>query len=389
MSVQVSISLQNFRNNFSHLIARCKQEVSFLPSLKANAYGHGLKECVSALSSLAHGDKKRLYGVGLARVSEILELRHAGLLDKVVLYSHATSAELTTLFSTQLPHDLHGVASVRKGVEFFVGSERYLHEIVALARRFNSEYKLRIHLKCDLGMGRLGVMPEQFMQLYHAAHAMKDVVVVGVCGHFSATDDETVRNQSNIFSTVLEQLGEEKNSLLIHGANSGSALWAEETHHSMVRPGIILYGAHPQPMRELPPMVSLCPVMKVSSRVAAVKKVPKNHGISYLSTYVTERETHIAVVNAGYGDGIPIGFSNRAQVRIKGKNYPIVGRVCMDMLMVDLGFHADGIVPNDEVVFWGDTGLCVDEQALRANTISYELLCSVGNNCRVEKVFVE
>lgn len=377
-------------------MAHCDSGVIFAPSLKANAYGHGLVQCASALSALAQPDKKRVYAMGLARISEVLELRRAGFFDRVLLYSHATRDELHTLFSAHAQHGKHGA---HHNVEFVVGSECYLRDIALLAQ--GNAQETRVHLKCDTGMGRLGVLPKQFEHLYRAACATNGVCIAGVCTHFSATDDETVRNQWSAFASLLPFLQKPTNNtlqasctkqhegLIVHAANSGGVLWNCSTHGSMVRPGIALYGAHPQPNRRMPQSVSLLPVMEVRSHVANIKKIPKNHGVSYASMYKPQHDTHIAVVNAGYGDGIPICLSNRGAVRIRGRTYPIVGRICMDMLMVDIGAHANEVKCGDEVLLWGGSGLSVDEQATCARTISYELLCGVGNNYRVEKVFVE
>ncbi len=358
------------------------------PSLKANAYGHGLIQCADALSSLKDSQKKCIYAVGLARVSEVLELRHAAMFNRVILYSHATQAELTMLFSTQVRDNSGTVRRACENVEFFVGTEQYLCTLVSLTHKWDIPHDVCIHIKCDIGMGRLGVMPKQFHKFYHDACAMKGISVVGVCTHFSDTDNFVVQEQWKQFSPLLLQLKEEKNDLLVHAANSGSIETFPHSHHSMVRPGITLYGAYSNPRMQRSSMLSLRPVMQVRSNISCIKKIPKNHGVSYLSTYKPTQETYIAVVNGGYGDGISVALSNVGKVRIRNKNYPIVGRVCMDMLMVNLGQSVGEIICDDEVLLWGDTVLSVDEQAVHANTISYELLCSVGNNCRVEKVFL-
>lgn len=390
MSVQAVVSLQNFCHNVSQLVAQCKESVMLCPSLKANAYGHGLIECVRALSSLINADRKRLYAVGLARVSEVLGLRHAAMFNRVVLYGHATRAELNTLFSARVQNTSRREHRACENVEFFVGTEQYLCEIIFCARTWDIPHDVCVHIKCDIGMGRLGAIPEQFHELYQSACTMKGISVVGVCAHFSDTEDIIVQAQWNRFLYVLSQLEEdEKNFLLIHVASSGSMELFSHMHHNMVRPGITLYGAHPNPTRQLSSMRALRPVMKVISHISCIKKISKNHGVSYLSLYKPKHETYIAVVNAGYGDGIPIALSNSGKVCIRNKNYPIVGRVCMDMLMVDLGQWVEDIECNEEVLLWGDSLLSVDEQALCANTISYELLCNVGNNCRVEKVFLK
>lgn len=390
MSLKVSIFLEKLQHNFLQLHSLCTPHVKICPSLKANAYGHGLVECAKALLQLCENSikvKNSFYGIGLSRVGEIFSLRNAGISTRVVLYSHLSYDKLVELFSSKSSN----FSSFYKNVDFFVDSISYLQDICALADKYGENAPIRIHLKCDTGMGRLGAMPDDFVNLYHYAKTLKNIDVVGICTHFSdSLDHATVEAQKRCFQEVLLHVPKNiRNTLMVHCANSGAILWNASTHYNMSRPGIALYGVSPNSNGELPMSISLQPTMTVHAPIACVKKIPKNHGISYLSTYRPTTDTHIAIINAGYGDGLPIALSNCGQVSIRGKLYPIVGRICMDMCMVDIGSNIHGISEKDNALFWGDTTLSVNKQAEKAGLIAYELLCFIGNNCRIEKIFVD
>ena len=373
MSAYISISLPNLQRNFLTIASLCKHDIKICPSIKADAYGHGLVECATALEKLKN---KRLHAFGVSRIDEIKLLRKNKIKTPIIIYSAMSLYDLKELFSD----------SSCSNIEFFVGSIEYIKDILKVARKLGVQEKISVHIKCDTGMGRLGALPRNFSKIYEYALSEKNIHIAGVCTHLSdSADDLVTEAQYKKFSQILKK--NNINSCVIHAANSGGVLWQPRFHYNVVRPGLILYGANPETARKLPNNCTLLPVMKYYSYVSSIKKLPKNHGVSYLSTYKTKRPTHIAIVNVGYADGFPIELSNVGKVRIREKNYSLVGRVCMDMIMIDIGNNSS-IACGDEAIFWGDKKLTVDMQAEYGNTISYQLLCNAART-RPIKSFID
>lgn len=379
MSLHLRISLKNLRHNFL-AVQQCARSAAICASVKSNAYGHGLVPCARVLA-----DCGAAY-LGIASVQEALALRRAGISTPLLLYGMAEKNDLRLAFEHPLL-----VKKTTSRIEFFAGDALYLAEISRAAKKRGM--RAAVHAKCDTGMGRLGSLPADFADLLARALSDKNIILRGICSHLSdSANDEAVRRQLDVFSGALKRGGAlprtdgTKTKILAHIANSGAVFWQPAARFDMVRPGIALYGASPDPGRQLPPNITLRPVMRCAARVAAVRFVPKGRGISYLSEYKTTADTHIAVIGAGYGDGIPLALSGRGGVWIRGARYPIAGRVCMDMLMVDLGLglgasgtRSTPVRRGDEAVLWGEGDATAEEQARSAHSISYELLCNAGN----------
>ncbi len=274
-------------------------------------------------------------------------------------------------------------------IEFFVGDIIYLKEVSKIAKTYNCS--ARVHLKCDTGMGRLGTLPKDFFALYDYAYSHKNIEIIGICSHLSnSADNTTTQKQYDLFNTVIQDnivkttYSQKQTDILYHIGNSGVILWNIQFLKELARPGLALYGINPEPKRKIPSSICLKPVMQCISHIATIRHLPKGHCISYLSTYTKKQGGVIAVIAAGYGDGIPVSLSNTGTVCIKSTLFPIIGRICMDMLMVDLGKNKQNIHRGDTVTLWGNTYLNVESQAKKADTISYELLCNVGNSTRAK-----
>lgn len=367
--VWAEVSLENFKKNLETVSQLIGESTGILAVVKADGYGIGAVEAAKAALTV-----DKISGFAVATPEEALELRAAGIASPILVLGPTFGAATRCLVDNDISitvTSLHGIqAAQNEGASLF--------------------RKARVHLKVDTGMSRIGFRPGQ--ELNTAALAIKDcpnVELEGVFTHFSAadTDPEYTRMQISRFSEALSQI----KALGLrpkyrHAANSAAIIQYAETHLDLVRPGIMLYGSPPD--ESLSQRVSLWPVLSLKARISHVKRVPEGTYIGYGKTYQTTRESVIATLPVGYADGYPRLLSNRGSVLIQGARYPIVGRVCMDQLMVDLGTN-HSIEPGQVVTLIGTDGketITVDEVARLAQTISHEILTGIGK--RVPRIYV-
>jgi len=335
--------------------------------VKANAYGHGLVEVARALSP-------RTDCVGVAVLEEGIQLRRLGITAPILVLGGVWGDQI----GSYLRHDLTLTAS----------SVERLEQIDAVAGSMGLEAK--VHLKIDTGMERVGVHWYSAARLQEAALRCAHVRVEGIFSHFAnsdAPDLDDARRQLDRFQEVLRFY--ERRGLPMpvrHIANSAAVLRLPESHLDMVRPGILLYGVYPSP--EVERTIAVEPALAWKSRVVYFKVVQPGHGVSYGSTWRPARMARVVTIPVGYGDGYFRAMSNRAEVIIRGKRYPQVGAVCMDQMMVNIGW--DSAYNGDEVVLLGESGgerISVEDLARWAGTIPYEIL--TGINTRVPRVYVD
>jgi alanine racemase len=245
---------------------------------------------------------------------------------------------------------------------------------------------LNIHLKVDTGMGRIGVLYQDAAVLAVRLSGLKNIVIQGLFTHLSSADSNRrfTLKQIRLFKSLAADLQKRGIPIpLIHAANSLGCLGYKESHGTMVRPGLVIYGLHPK--KNIP--IHLKPVLNLKTEVIYTKRVPAGTPLSYGGTYLTKNKSVIATLPIGYGDGYPRNLSNRAPVLIKGKKFRVSGRVCMDQIMVDVG---DTFVrTGDEVVLIGSQGkntITSEELASLSGTISYEIVCGLGN--RIPRVYI-
>jgi alanine racemase len=334
--------------------------------VKANAYGHGLAEVAKHLAPLADY-------IGVAVLEEGIFLRELGVKAPILV--------LGGIWGDQVPqylqHDLTLTAS----------SVERLEQIDSVAAQMG--VKAKIHLKIDTGMERIGVHYYSARTLQEAALQCKHVLVEGIFSHFAnsdAADLSHARLQLERFQDVM--CFYEKHSLpmpIRHMANSAAILQLKDSHLDMVRPGIMLYGVYPA--KEVTRTVTVQPALAWKSRVVYFKVVRAGHPVSYGSTWQSDHPVRIVTVPVGYGDGYFRSMSNQAQVLIRGKQYPQVGRICMDQMMVNI--EADSAFNGDEVTLMGESGsvaITAEQLADWAGTIPYEILTNI--NTRVPRVYI-
>ena len=347
----------------------------FMAVVKADAYGHGLVP--SAQAAVAGGAG----WLGVALLPEALALRAAGIAPPVRILSwlHVPGAD----FAAALDADIDLAASQGWA----------LTEIAAAARA--TGHTARVHLKVDTGLARNGAFHgmgeppragedgwRTLVQQARALEAEGVLEVVGIFSHFAyadAPDHPTVRSQlENFWSAVSLAEGLGLRPEVRHLANSAATIWLPQAHADLVRPGLAIYGLTPTP--ELPNELGLRPVMTVESRLSNLKWLPAGQGVSYGHTYVTERDTLVGLVPAGYADGIPRHAGNAGPVRVGDQLVKVAGRVCMDQFVLDLGPNHAGEA-GQRVTLWGDPAQgdpSAQDWADAADTISYEIVTRLG-----------
>jgi alanine racemase len=249
---------------------------------------------------------------------------------------------------------------------------------------------IEFHLKVDTGMGRVGLLASEMDSWLPELAKLEALKMVGVLSHFSQAESvagDYTRGQLKLFEQVVKKVSSAaRGPLLAHIANSAAVIALPAAHLGMVRPGLMLYGIHPAP--EMKDEVELKPVLSWRTRILQLKRVPAGFSVSYGRTFVTRRESLIATIPVGYADGFRRELSNRALVLVRGLRAPVVGRVCMDLTLVDVT-DVPGVCSGDEVVLLGKQGsetISADEMARWADTIPYEILTSIG--ARVPRVYV-
>jgi len=340
--------------------------VTVLAMVKSDAYGHGALGCAAALA------RAGCAVFGVATRVEAAELAP-------LLATAAPHARLL-LFGGILPGDAQAV--VETGAEVVTQELAVVEALAARGRALGRE--VAVHVKIDTGMHRLGIDPSDAVGFVRRIGALQGVRAAAICSHFAQAESVTGEVAAGQLENLLgadRALREAGLALPRHLANSAAILTRKEAHLDMVRPGIMLYGIHPDP--GLRGRAVLRPVMGLHACVVRVAEIAAGEGVSYGHTYRTRAPTRVATVRCGYADGYPRQLGNLGTVLVEGREAPVVGRVCMDHTMIDVT-GIDGVEVGSVATMWGG-GICVEEMAARAGTIAYELVTRVGK--RVERIF--
>ncbi len=358
------VDLDAIRHNISGIRERIGARRGLMAVMKADGYGHGaLQVSRAALSSGADC-------LAVAIPEEGQALRKGGVECPVLVFGLIQPREASK--------------TVTAGLEQTVCSVELLEALDQESR--NRCVKTSVHVKVDTGMGRIGLAPEDVVEFTRRAVSCPNIVLKGVYSHFSCADErdkEFSHAQVRRFEEVLRALEAANISVPIsHMANSAAVLDLPETYFDMVRPGIMIYGLYPS--AEVNHSVLLRPAMSFVTRICQVKVVPPGAAIGYGATFVTRKRSAVATIPVGYADGYRRSLSNKAEVIVKDKRVPLLGRVAMDMCMIDVSSVPD-VQPGDDVILFG-TGLPVEELASVIGTINYEVVTGVGK--RVPRVYV-
>lgn len=330
--------------------------------IKANAYGHGAAP-VGRAALEAGADL-----LAVICVEEGEQLRQAGIRAPILVLGHSFPADAERIVEQRLTP---------------------IVTTLELAEALSQEAQRRginqpVHVKVDTGLNRYGLRPAEAVTLAKQLRELPSITVEGICTHFAeadAIDKSHAREQFRVFMSVADQLPWIP---MRHVSNTAGLLTLPEFNLDMVRPGIGLYGCYPT---EPPAGIDLRPVLSLKGRIVRLHRIESGESVSYGRTWSAERPSTIALISCGYGDGLPRALSNRGQVLVRGQRVPIIGRVCMDMSMLDVT-DVPNVAEGDEVVLVGRQGsesIPVEELAELCGTISYEILCGIA--ARVERVY--
>ncbi|MCD6583258.1 MAG: alanine racemase [Candidatus Omnitrophica bacterium] len=349
----IEIKLENLRKNLSLVRRYVGESVKILATVKQNAYGHGLIRIAKELDNLG----VNFFGVG--SLEEAIALRECGIKKPILVLTALLPSTIKLLIKYRVKPTVVDLAFAR----------RLDKEAKRLAK------KVDIHIKVDTGMGRLGVWWEDAKKFICKVCNLKNLYVEGLFTHFPSadTDYSFTTFQIKSFNTLIKECAKEGIFFrYLHSANSIALIKYKSSHFNLVRPGLILYGINPYSRMN----IELAPLLSLKSKVIFLKKVDRGRSISYGRTYITKRPTTIATVGCGYADGYPFVLSNRGKVIIKGEFFNIVGRVCMDHFMIDIGSN-EKIKIRDTVTLIGkekNAYLKAEDLAGWANTIPYEIV---------------
>jgi alanine racemase len=335
--------------------------------VKADAYGHGA--AVISKAALASG----VCCLAVATVREGEELREEGIEAPILLLSIALPEEIPQIIAAEL--------------EPLAADREYIEALAAEARPAGK--RAAVHLKIDTGMGRIGCEPTKAAELAALIAGDKNLRLAGTATHFAVSDsvkEEQLRyteKQLALFHEALESIKAAGiDPGMIHAANTGAVTFHNNSWFNMVRPGILLYG-YP-PYRDGKPGLAVKPLMELESRIVFLKPLRRGESVSYGRTWAAEEDTVIGTLPLGYADGLPRGISNKWQVLAGGELRPLVGNICMDQCMVDLGKHTT-LKRWDRVTVFGGGAPHAGDLAAKLGTIPYELTCNI--NKRVPRIY--
>ncbi len=373
------VNLNALVNNFTAIKQKVGPSVKIMGVIKANACGHGIVPVAKTLI------QEGASFLAVARINEAIALRENGITTPILLFGSIAEEQMGYAARNDIRISVSSLAFAKK-----------MNQILA-----DQNLRAKVHIKIDTGMTRLGLFPDYFQDQEKEPEmetAVQDIMKMaelgnidleGIYTHFACADevDKTHANrQFSLFEKVIKALKEKGVDLLVHASNSAAVIDLPHTYCDMVRPGIMLYGVYPSDEVDHD-AVALEPVMEIRSKVIHVKEVPKGVSIGYGYTHTTDKPTRIATIPIGYADGYSRLLSSKGRMLVRGHSAPIVGRVCMDITMIDVG-HVPGVTEGDEVVILGSQGketITADEIAGLTGTIGYEVLASLTE--RIPRIY--
>ncbi len=375
--IWAEIDLKRIAHNVRELRRVTQSQARLMAVVKANAYGHGAFEV--ATCALNNGAEV----LGVARIGEAIELRRAGIAAPLLIMGYTPVKYAGDIIKWNL---IQAVNSVSLAEGFSAAAQ-------------SKGTKIKIHTKVDTGMGRLG-LPAVTDQLNASGEILKDIQKIanlpgieleGIFTHFATSDSADksyAERQFDLFTNLLHALETTGVQIPIrHAANSGAIIDLPQTHLDMVRAGISLYGLYPSDEVNKN-TIDLQPAMQLKAKIIQIKQVPAGFKVSYGCTFETPSPTTIATVPVGYADGLNRLLSSNATMLAGGQKVPVVGRVCMDLTMLDVGQVPDLAVEDEVVIFGhqGDQSITVDEIAQKLQTINYEIVSTI--TARVPRVYI-
>lgn len=374
---KVFIHLKALEENYRNVTARLPKNILILAMVKADAYGHGAVEVAKRLAHIG------CHAFGVVTVEEGIELREAGIQNPILvqggLIGSGEKAALAMVRHSLTPvvHSIEAVALLEK-----------------VCRQEGLSNPFPIHLKVDTGMTRLGLMPQSLRSCLDCLRTSPSLKLEGIMTHLAFhIDEEFTKSQLALFHEMGRTIQKLMGKIPVwHLANSAEVLQGcsvefPEAENVWVRPGIMLYGIPPYPEYA---SADLKPVMSIESKVTLIKNVPEGTPVSYNATFVTKRPSRIGVIPIGYADGIPWNAAKHSPyVLVEKSRCPILGRITMDMIMIDLTDLPEARVGSRVTILGGDSGenLSADQWAAWGETIPYEIVCRISK--RVPREYIE
>jgi alanine racemase len=363
-STYAKINLKNLRYNF--LSIRRKTKTKVMAVVKADAYGHGMVECVKLFETL--GEKKPEY-YGVALLKEGIELRKSK--QTIVCFAPFSKDD----FKFYLKYKISPTITSEKQVEDLIN--------------IKTNRKIKIHININSGMGRLGLSFKNAVKEIQKLSKVNHIIIDGIYTHFATSDekDKTFAYlQLERFKKIVNELKEMNIKIgIIHAANSGAILDMPEAYFDMVRPGISLYGYYPS--LETSESIKLKPVMAIHSKISTIMNIEKGETIGYGRIFTAKKKMKSATIPIGYADGLLRGLSNKMKVIIGNSYYNQIGRISMDRISIDVG--NSNIKENTKVILLGKKGkleITAWDWAKTLNTIPYEITCTISK--RVQREYV-
>ena len=368
--VYAKINLDNIQKNIQSIKSKFSNKVAVMGIVKANAYGHGAVEVARAMC-----DSGVNY-FGVAAIDEAIELRQSDISLPILILGQIFKQDFCTAIENDITCTIVDIDTAKR--------------LSAVAVSMNK--KVKIHIKIDTGMGRIGFQPDddgynQVKEIF----TLDGLLVEGIFTHFACADhiDKTsTNNQKQKFLQFFQKLKDDGYSIPIcHMYNSASVIDLDENCGDMVRCGIMAYGLYPS--EDVSRDFTLYPAFEFKSSISFVKNVEKGFTISYGSTYVTEKPMKIATVPVGYADGYPRYLSSKGEVLVHGKRCPILGRICMDQFMIDVS-HIPQVNIADEVTLIGTDGnetITVEDICHPEYRFNYEFCCLITP--RVQRIYIK
>ena len=364
----IEIDLSALEHNYKFIRSKINSETKIAAVVKANAYGHGAAKVAKKLSQLG----VEYFCVGSP--DEGIELREVGIKKPILVLAEVLDSQYQDIIKGDL---IQTAASIN--------TLKALNQAGIKANKI-----IKVHLKFDTGMGRIGFFPEDLLEIYQLAEKLKNIKVEGVFSHFARADEKDKEfsfQQLKRFKSALNKIKAAGFKLpQLHIANSAAVIDLTKTSLDLVRPGIMLYGLLPS--NQLKNEAYLKPLLSFKTRIVQLRTLPAGSAVSYGSTYTTEKDEMIAVLPIGYKDGYPRLLSNQGEVLINGKRAPIRGRVCMGQTIVSVE-QIENVEVGDEVVLIGKQSkeeISATEIADLVGTINYEIICNLSE--RLKRIYL-
>jgi alanine racemase len=364
----VEIDKSDFHFNLKKIKEYLAKDTKIMAVVKANAYGHG------GVAIVKEAQVAGLQWFAVSSIEEGIQLREAGIKVNILILGNIFPFEN---FQVVISHFLTPTISTITG----------LIALAELAVKINK--RINFHLQVDTGMGRIGALPEAAYLILQKIAQIPEVCMTGMYTHFAVADIDPVftKMQIDVFTKIVRfskiNLGLR---FIAHSANSAALFKYKKSHFDMVRPGLSLYGLNP--FKHSDRFLKLKPVLSWKTKITFMKKVSAGFCVSYGRTFITSKTSIIATLPVGYADGLNRLLSNRGDVLVGGKRCPIIGRITMDMTMIDVS-DVKGVSLGDEVVIIGTQGseqIKIDEPAKLQDTINYEVTCAISS--RVPRIIV-